>query len=77
MFYVLALAGLYVLGLVWCYEVIGRFREDIREIREVKEVTRKGAIIFIWIITVIIAIVLIKCSKVMIKEFVLFFHLFS
>ena len=77
MFYVLALAGLYVLGLVWCYKVIGRFREDVQEIREVKEITRTAVIIFIWIITVIIAIVLIKYSFVIIKGLVSLVHLFS
>ncbi len=77
MFYVLALAGLYVLGLVWCYKVIGRFREDVQEIREVKEITRTAVIIFIWIITVIIGILLIRYSFVIIKGLVSFVHLFS
>lgn len=77
MFNVFAMAGLYVLGVLWCYEIIRRFREDVKEIREVKEFSRKAAIIFIWAITVIIAIVLIKCSRVIINEFVLFFNIFS
>ncbi len=77
MFYVLALAGLYILGLVWCYHVIGRFREDVKEIREVKEFTRTAVIIFIWILTVIIAIVLIRYSFVIIKNLFSLFHLFS
>jgi len=77
MFLRLALAGLYILGLAWCYHVIGRFREDVREIRELKEITRKAAIIFIWIITVIIAIVLIRYSFVIIKGLVSLVHLFS
>jgi hypothetical protein len=59
MFLRLALAGLYILGLWWCYEVIGRLREDVQEIRELKETTRTAAIIFVWAITGIIAIVLI------------------
>ena len=77
MFYVFALAGLYILGVLWCYEVIGRFREDIREIRELKGVTRKAVIIFIWILTVIIAIVLIRYSFVIIKNLFSFVRLFS
>ena len=76
MFYAFALVGLYILGVWWCYEVIGRFREDIREIRELKGVTRKAAIIFIWILTVIIAIVLIKYSFVIIKNLFSFIRLF-
>ena len=77
MFYAFALVGLYILGLWWCYEVIGRFREDIQEIRELKEITRKAAIIFIWAITVIIAIVLIVYSFVIIKNLFSFVRLFS
>jgi hypothetical protein len=77
MFHAFALVGLYILGVWWCYEVIGRFREDIREIREVKGVTRKTAIIFIWILTVIIAIVLIRYSVVIIKNLFSFVRLFS
>ncbi len=77
MFNVFAMAGLYIIGVLWCYEIIRRFREDVKEIREVKEFTRKAAIIFIWAITVIIAIVLIKYTRVMVKEFVLFFNIFS
>jgi hypothetical protein len=76
MFLRLALAGLYILGLWWCYEVIGRFREDVQEIRELKEITRTAAIIFIWIITVIIAIVLIRYSFVIIENLFSFVRLF-
>ena len=77
MFYAFALVGLYILGLWWCYEVIGRFREDIREIRELKGVTRTAVIIFIWILTVIIAIALIRYSFVIIKNLFSFVRLFS
>ena len=76
MFLRLALAGLYVLGLVWCYKVIGRFREDVQEIREVKEITRTAVIIFIWIITVIIGILLIMYSFVIIENLVSFIRMF-
>ena len=77
MFNVFAMAGLYIIGVLWCYEIVRRFREDVKEILEVKEFTRKAAIIFIWAITVIIAILLIKYSMVIIKELALFYHLFS
>ncbi len=77
MFHAFALVGLYILGLWWCYEVIGRFREDVKEIRELKEITRRAAIIFIWAITAIIAIVLIRYSFVIIENLFSFVHLFS
>ena len=68
MFYRLGLAALYILGLWWCYEVIGRFREDVREIRELKEITRRAVVIFIWAITAIIATVLIVYGFVIIGQ---------
>jgi len=77
MFGAFALVGLYILGVWWCYEVIGRFREDVQEIRKVKEITRMAVIIFIWIITVIIGIVLIVYSFVIIKGLVSLVRLFS
>jgi len=75
-FYRLALAALYILGLWWCYEVVGRFREDVKEIRELKEITRRAAIIFIWAITAIIATVLIVYGFVIIENLVSFIRMF-
>ena len=77
MFFTLAMVGLYVLGVVWCYQVIRRFREDVQEIREVKEGARRGAIIFIWVLTVIIAIVLIRYSLAIVYEIASWVRLFS
>ena len=68
MFRALAIVSLYVFGVWWCYEVISRFPKDIREIREVKEVVRTLAIIFVWALTVIIAILLIRYSLAVIEE---------
>ncbi len=77
MFNVFAMAGLYILGVLWCYEIIGRFRQDVQELRELKEFSRKAAIIFIWIITVIIGILLIRYSVVIIKGLISLVHFFS
>jgi hypothetical protein len=59
---------LYILGLWWCYAVIRRFGQDVQEIREQKEYARTGAIIFIWALTVIIAILLVRYSFRIIDE---------
>jgi heme/copper-type cytochrome/quinol oxidase subunit 2 len=59
---------LYILGLWWCFEVIRRFGQDIQEIREQKEFTRKAVIIFIWALTVIIVIFLVRYSFKIIDE---------
>ncbi|MFZ2149040.1 MAG: hypothetical protein WAV28_17660 [Sedimentisphaerales bacterium] len=68
MFYPLALAMMYLLGLWWCYVVIHRFPKDVQDIRQQKEITRTVAIIFIWVFTVIIAILLIRYSFKIIEE---------
>jgi hypothetical protein len=41
----------------WVYVVIRRFPDDVREFREVKEGARRFAIVFVWFLTVPIAIV--------------------
>lgn len=62
---ILAMFALYVLGVWWCYEVIARFRDDVEELREVKETSRRAAIIIVWGITVIIAVLLVGLTIVM------------
>jgi hypothetical protein len=64
----LAIAAIYIFGLWWCYEVITRFREDLREIIELKEVTRTVVIIFIWLITIPIMLGLIAYGCVLISR---------
>lgn len=67
-----AIAAIYLFGLWWCYEVITRFRQDLREMFELKEVTRTVAIIFIWIITIPIMLGLITYGYVLIGRLVWF-----
>ena len=50
---------LFAVGVYWCYEVIGRWREDVKELREVDEPARKAGIIVVWAITVVIAIAVV------------------
>jgi len=54
------ICALYILGAWWCYEVIARWRDDVKELREVKEITRKAVIIIVWGITIVIAILLVR-----------------
>lgn len=70
-------ASLYILGLWWCYEVICRFRQDLDELIAVKEILRKLAILFVWLLTIIIAFALVAFSIVMVKEIASFVHLFN
>lgn len=55
----LALTAMFVLGVYWCWDVARRFREDLQELREVKEKPRKAGIIIVWAATFIIAVILI------------------
>lgn len=64
----LFLAALFIFGVYWCYEVIRRLRDDIQELREVKETTRRAVIIIIWAVTVVIAILLVRYSVVIIAR---------
>jgi len=67
-----AVASLYILGAWWCYVVVRRLPQDVQEIRELKQTIRTLAIILVWAITVIIAIVLILYSFVIIRELTAF-----
>lgn len=71
-FNALAIASLYIFGLWWCYEVITRFRQDLQEIFELKEITRTLAIISIWIITIPILLSVTVYGFVLINRLVWF-----
>ena len=68
-----AIAAIYIFGLWWCYEVIVRFRRDLREMFELREVTRTLVIIFIWIITIPIMLSVVLYGCVLIRRLVWFF----
>jgi hypothetical protein len=54
---------LFVVGFYWCYEVIGRLDKDFAELRQrgdsMEDKVRKGTIIFIWAVTIIIGTALV------------------
>ncbi len=56
----IVLAICLALGTYWCIFVIARLREDIDELRTVKDKGRQAAIIFIWLVTLVIAVLLIR-----------------
>jgi hypothetical protein len=55
-------ALLTALGVYWCYVVVRRFPDDLKELREIPDKVQKGAIIFVWFITIIIAIAVVLFS---------------
>ncbi|MBN1359695.1 MAG: hypothetical protein JW993_03835 [Sedimentisphaerales bacterium] len=55
-FGVFASLAAFIFGCYWCYAIIVRIPEDVRELRETTEVATKIGIAIIWAITVIIAL---------------------
>ena len=72
----MSIVAAYIFCFWWCYEVITRFRQDLKEIFELKEVTRTVVIIFVWIITILMMLGVILFSYVMIKRLVWYFGIF-
>lgn len=54
-----ALFLVFLFGGYWCYVVIARLRNDIKELRENSEPGTKSSIIVVWIISAMIAMVLV------------------
>ena len=40
-----------IIGILWCKEVFGRFRDDVVEFKEAKDSSTRPVIIFFWVIT--------------------------
>lgn len=53
-------ALLFTLGVYWCYKVIARLRDDLEELRGAEEKIRKVVIVGVWVVTVVIAILVIN-----------------
>ena len=70
------IASAYIFGAWWCYVVIRRIPQDVKEIFQLKQVTRTIAIIFVWIITVPIALALIWYTFVLIHNLISFVRTF-
>jgi hypothetical protein len=60
MVYILIQVALFALGVVWCYKVITRWREDVEELRSDIEKIRKAVIIGIWAATVVIGVLVAR-----------------
>ena len=61
---------LFALGAAWCCKVIGRWRQDAEELREVDEPARKAGIIIVWAITVVIAIAVIWSAIIVLARII-------
>ena len=63
---------LFILGAIWCKEVIERFRSDVTEFREAKATGDRAAIGVIWLLTlgimILMSIFVVSTLVVIIKE---------
>jgi hypothetical protein len=70
MFSSLVWIALWAAGVVWCCEIIGRWREDLKELREVDEPGRKAGIIIVWAITIVIAVAVIWAAIIVLARII-------
>lgn len=68
--------AMYILGAWWCYVVIARLPGDIKELFEPRGIVWKFAIIFVWFLTILIAIALVSYSLAAVNGLVSFVRLF-
>lgn len=53
-------AILVVVGLVWCREMFGRWRRDLAEIRAPNDPTDRQVLVFLWIVTALVVLLLVN-----------------
>lgn len=61
---------LFVAGVWWCKEVLGRFRNDLQLLREVKERPRKMAIVLVWLATVVIGGLVVRTLVIVVLKII-------
>ena len=53
-------AVLLVAGLSWCKEIFGRIGKDAGRLRPSDDTTEKGVIVFLWIVTLGILVLILR-----------------
>ncbi len=53
-------AVLLALGSFWCYQMFGRWRSDLADLRDLDDKLQKAVIIGFWLITFVIAALLVN-----------------
>ncbi len=53
-------AILLVVGLWWCREIIRRWRDDVAELKRPDDILAKAVIVFFWLVTLAIVVVIVK-----------------
>jgi hypothetical protein len=62
-----------VIGIWWCKEIFGRLRDDIDELKTCDNI-RRGVIIFMWLVTIIILIALIGVAISLVMNIIVIFR---
>ena len=55
-------AVLFAVGAYWCYEMFGRWRSDLADLRDLDDNLQKVVIIGLWLITFVIAALVVNCA---------------
>lgn len=63
-------ALLAVLGAIWCYHMFGRWHSDLAELRELDDWTPKLIIIGFWVVTLVIALLLVNFAVNLVRNIV-------
>jgi len=63
-------AVLLAFGVYWCYEMFGRWRSDLEEFREAEDNTRRAVILGLWILTLLIALLVLNFAIAVILDIV-------
>ncbi len=50
---------LLVAGLFWCKEVFERWQDDVAELKQSEDRVKKGVIVFIWLLTLVILLFIV------------------
>ncbi len=48
-------AVLFAVGVYWCYEMFGRWRSDLADLRDLDDSLQKLVILGLWLVTLVIA----------------------
>ena len=49
-------AVLFAVGVYWCYEMFGRWRSDLADLRDLDDSLQKLVIVGLWLVTLVIAV---------------------
>ncbi|MCZ6690417.1 MAG: hypothetical protein O7H41_12500 [Planctomycetota bacterium] len=67
-------AFVFLLGLLWCREILGRFHSDLEEFKKTQDSGEKAVLLFFWVLTVPIMIVMAVIIWIGVSGLIEMFH---